>query len=158
MKILVVYYSRTGTTKKVGEAIAKELSADSEAIVDLKRRSGIIGWFAAGADAYRRKLTRIRTRNKPERYDMVIIGTPVWSKNMSPAVRTYLTNYDFVGKKVGFFCTAGGENTERTLEALKKLAPKSVVVGTLGVCAKDFKSGVYEEKIASFVKSLRKSK
>jgi len=158
MKILVVYYSRTGTTKKVGEAIAKELRADHEAIVDLKKRSGIIGWFASGSDAYRRKLTRIRTRNKPEHYDMVIIGTPVWSKNMSPAVRTYLSNHNLSSKKVGFFCTAGGENVERALEEMKKLAPKSVVAGTLSVCAKDFKSGVYEKKIASFVKSLRKSK
>ena len=46
MKTLVACYSRTGTTKAVGMAIAKELGADFDEIVDLKRRSGLsIGLF-----------------------------------------------------------------------------------------------------------------
>jgi len=154
MKILVAYYSRTGNTKKAGEAIAKELKSDSDEIADLKNRSGIIGWFGAGADAYRKKLTRIRTRKEPESYDMILVGTPIWSGNMSAAVRTYLTNHDFVGKKVSFFCTGGERAMEKTFEEMKKLVPKSVVVGSLGLLEKEVKSGEYEKKVASFVRSL----
>ena len=50
-KTLVAYYSRTGTTKKVGEAIAKALKADIDEIIDLKKRSGAIGWVVSGKDA-----------------------------------------------------------------------------------------------------------
>jgi len=156
MKSLVVYYSRTGTTKAAGEAIARELGADCEEIIDLKKRTGLrpIRWLIAGMDARRRKLTNIRAQKKPENYDMIIIGTPIWNKKMTPAVRTYLTNKNLDGKKVGFFCTGGGSSMKKALEEMKELVPKSVVTGNLGISAREVKSGSYEEKIKSFVESL----
>ena len=51
MKTLVVFYSRTGTTKKVGENIAKILKCDSEEIFDTKDRMGVVGYMQAGKDA-----------------------------------------------------------------------------------------------------------
>jgi flavodoxin len=154
MKSLVVYYSRTGTTKTVGKAIAKELKADSDEIIDLKKRLGPINWLIAGWDATRRKLTKIKVKKKPENYDMIIIGTPNWNKNMAPAVRTYLTNHKLGGKKVGFFCTSDNKNTKKLFEEMKKLMPKSV--GNLAVIKKEVESGAYQEKVKSFVKSLKK--
>jgi flavodoxin len=38
-KILVVYYSRTGITKKLARSIVDILSADGEEIVDTKNRA-----------------------------------------------------------------------------------------------------------------------
>jgi len=156
MKSLVVYYSRTGTTKAVGKAIAKELKADSDEIIDLKNRLGPINWLIAGSDATRRKLTKIKVKKKPERYDMIIVGTPIWSKNIVPAVRTYLTNHNLDGKKVCFFCTSGDDKVEKAFAEMKELAPKSIKVGDLGIRMQEVKSDSYEEKVKSFVKSLKK--
>jgi len=156
MKSLVVYYSRTGTTKTVGKAIAKKLKADSDEIIDLKKRLGPINWLIAGWDATRRRLTKIKTQKKPERYDMIIIGTPIWGKNMAPAVRTYLTNHKLDGKKVGFFCTSGGDNVKKAFAEMKGLVPKSAIVGKLGIRMREVKSDSYEEKVKSFVKNLKK--
>lgn len=44
-----------------------------------------------------------------------VIEPPVVNKNMAPAVRTYLTSHNLDGKKVGFFCTAGGSGMEKHL-------------------------------------------
>ncbi|MEI8008008.1 MAG: hypothetical protein WCI00_00755 [bacterium] len=38
-KILVVYYSRTGMTKKLALSITDMLGADSEEIIDTKKRA-----------------------------------------------------------------------------------------------------------------------
>ncbi|MDY6965570.1 MAG: hypothetical protein SVM80_06305 [Halobacteriota archaeon] len=40
MKSHLVYYSRTGTTKKVADAISDIINCDIEEIVDTKDRSG----------------------------------------------------------------------------------------------------------------------
>ena len=40
MKILVAYYSRTGTTRKVAETIAGILKCDIEEVLDKKSRFG----------------------------------------------------------------------------------------------------------------------
>jgi len=156
MKALVVYYSRTGTTRTVGEAIAKELKSDSDEIIDLKKRTGLrpIRWLIAGSDAQRGKLTKIKTKKKPESYDVILVGTPNWGGKMAPAVRTYLVNHDFGGKKVGFFCTAGGKGFKKALAEMGTLAPKSKHVGNLGVVAQEVKSGAYNGKVKSFVKKL----
>jgi len=41
MKPRVVYYSRTGTTRKVGEAIARALNCDSEEITEKREEQAL---------------------------------------------------------------------------------------------------------------------
>ena len=57
MKNLVVYYSRTGRTKKIAKEIQERLNADIEEIHDVKNREGILGWLSAGRDAGTKKTT-----------------------------------------------------------------------------------------------------
>lgn len=103
MKALVVYYSRTGTTKSAAKKIAQELGADMEEIIDKKNRRGPIGFLTAGYDATRAKKTKIaETSKNPNEYDLIVIGTPVWNSRPTPAIRTYLSNYDLSGKKPRF--------------------------------------------------------
>jgi flavodoxin len=106
MNALVVYYSRTGTTKKVGEKLASLLKCMSEEIHDTKNRKGILGWLSAGKDATSKKLAKLEKVNiDPASYDIVIIGTPTWNHTLSTPIRTYLTQYKDSFKKVAFFCT-----------------------------------------------------
>ena len=87
MKALTVFYSRTGTTREVAESISQTLSCDVEEIVDTKKRGGPLGLLFSGRDASQKKLTVVRPPQKdPSLYDIVVIGTPVWAGNMSPAL------------------------------------------------------------------------
>ena len=70
-KALVVYYSRTGTTAKVGKAIAEALGADLEEITDKTSRKGITGWLKGGKDSLTKKTTPIgEIQNDPAAYDL----------------------------------------------------------------------------------------
>jgi len=51
MKILVIYYSRTGVTKKVAEILKGKLGADLEAIEDKINRRGVFGYIRSGREA-----------------------------------------------------------------------------------------------------------
>ncbi|MGC8816544.1 MAG: flavodoxin family protein [Candidatus Hadarchaeum sp.] len=157
MKILVACYSRTGTTKEVGEAIAKELGADFDEIVDLKKRTGLppIRFLIAGKDATRKRKTNIKFERAAAGYDLIVIGTPVWAGNITPAVRTYLGAQRLDGKKVAFFCTYSIGH-EKVFDEMKALVPKSVVVGTLGIPAKEVKAGDYLKRAKEFAESLKK--
>ncbi|GAG62004.1 unnamed protein product, partial [marine sediment metagenome] len=109
MKILVAFYSRSGKTKKVAKAISDILKCDKEEIFDIKSREGILGFLSAGTDANFRRLTAIKEiKNTPSLYDLVIIGTPIWSSNISTPIRTYLFLYKEEFKKLAFFCTRLG--------------------------------------------------
>lgn len=57
-KALVVYYSRTGTTRRLAEVLAKALQADIELVIDKKNRSGTLGYLRPVAEALRKRGAR----------------------------------------------------------------------------------------------------
>ena len=59
MKSLVVFYSRTGNTQKVGESLAKLLNAETEEIIDTTNRKGAVAWFIAGMHGFKKNLTKM---------------------------------------------------------------------------------------------------
>jgi len=158
MKTVVVYYSKTGTTKKLAQKLAKELNADTEELVDRKKRSGIIGWILAGRDGMGRIPTDIDPIKKnPADYDMVLIGGPLWGfKGAAPATRTYLLQNRDKIRKVAFFMTrAGKPSSDSALVDLKNVYGKSVI-GTLDIRQKEIDSPETCEQIKSFVKLITK--
>ncbi|MHA1951311.1 MAG: flavodoxin family protein, partial [Candidatus Thorarchaeota archaeon] len=70
MKVLVTYYSRTGTTKLVGELIAKAMGAETDEIVDVKERLGPVNYMRAARDAAGMKPTKIEYTQNPDDYDV----------------------------------------------------------------------------------------
>ncbi len=117
MKILVVYYSRTGVTRKVAQELATSLKADLEEIVDQKDRSGPLRFVAACKDAVRQKAAPIEpARRDPGQYDVVVVGTPVWANTMACAVRTWLNQYGEPISNLACFCTMARSRWGSTLE------------------------------------------
>jgi len=154
MKTLVVYYSRTGNTEKVGNELAKELKADVEKIIDLKNRIGAISWLSAGHDAMKKKLTEIvEIKKDPSIYDLVVVGTPVWV-TVTPAIRTYLRNNKDKFKKLAFYSTKGGSET-KTFKDMEEEAGKEPIA-TLELTTKEVNENSYKEKLQKFVDSSKK--
>jgi len=155
MKALTVFYSRTGTTRKIAGSISKALSCDIEEIFDTKNRAGPLGFITAGRDASEKKLTVIQdTKMDPNMYDIVVIGTPVWAGTMSAAIRTYISQNKERFKRVAFFCTCGGTSAGKTIEAMKDLCGKETVA-SLTITKKDMESKEYQKKIDEFVTEIR---
>lgn len=158
MKTLVIYYSRSGNTKKVAQVIAKNLRADLEEIIDLKdRKRKIIGWVIAGRDALLEKSTKIRFKKDPSKYDMIIIGTPNWAGTLTPAIRTYIeqNKTKLKKKKLACFCTYGG-NTGKIFENFTQLIHEPLI--TLGLKDKEIqqKAKKVDQEINEFCNQLKK--
>jgi flavodoxin len=158
MKTLIAYYSRTGTTKKVAEQLAEILEAEIEEIVDLKNRAGPIGYVAGGKDAMQKKLTTIRPIDKkPSKYDLIVIGSPVWAWTVTPAIRSYVhQNKPFLkGKKLAFFTTMGGSGDKQFFDELEKLLEEKPIT-TLTLLTKEVVKNEHHEKVKRFAEHLKK--
>jgi flavodoxin len=155
MKILVTYYSRTGTTKVVGEYLVRELGAAIDEIVDLKERLGPANYMRAARDAKGMKATKIRYEKDPADYDVVIIGAPIWWSNLPPAPRTYLNSHSLKGKKVAFYITSQSEDRESVFNQLRELTPDSDIIGTFGILQKAVKNGNFSDQLTGFVETLK---
>ena len=155
MKILVVFYSRSGRTKKVAEAISEIFKCDKEEIFDIKNRKGISGFLSAGTDANLRRLTAIKEiKNNPSLYDLVIIGTPIWSSNISTPIRTYLTLHKEGFKNVAFFCTRLGSDAKKIFDDMKNLSQKTPIA-LLALTSREVARDQYMQKVKEFIKNLK---
>lgn len=159
MKTLVVYYSRTGTTRKVAEKIASILGSDIGEIVDLKNRKGFFGFLSAGYSAYARKLTEIKAPdNDPSAYDLIVVGTPIWAGNITPAVRTYVSRIAAEGvaqRKYALFYTfsSAGEQKKAVGDFCSLI--RGNPLAALSVSSKEVDSGAFERKVQGFADALR---
>jgi flavodoxin len=155
MKSLVVYYTRTGKTKFVAETIASELGADIEEIVDLKKRSGPVGWIMSGKDASRKSQTEIaQTTKQPQDYDLIIIGTPIWAWSPTPAVRTYIQKNSLAGKKVALFYTSDGD-IKQAAQKTKDLLKDATIVSDLWLVAPFANKEESQKKIVEWCSKLK---
>ncbi len=154
LKSLVVYYTRGGNTRFVAQTIAAEVGADVEEVVDLKKRSGILGYLSGGRDARNGKETEIApTVKSPVGYDLLIFGSPIWAGRPTPAITTYLKKNDVSGKKVAIFFSQGGKKPQG-FEQLKALMPKSEYIGELSITQPLRKKEESEKQILAWCKTL----
>lgn len=154
MKTLILFYSRTGTTRKVAEKMATILGADIEEVSDSINRSGIRGYLISGKEAVSKKIIKINPIiHNVSDYDLVIIGTPVWAWTMSSPIRSLITEQKENFKQVAFFCTQGGEGNQGALSDMIKLSNKEPIA-TLSLLTKKVLHDQIEEDINNFTKSF----
>ncbi|KVD88300.1 flavodoxin [Burkholderia ubonensis] len=125
-KILVVFYSRTGTTRRVGSALAAMLHADIEEIVEKRSRVGPFGYLRSIIEAVNQKPADIvPPKRDPSAYDLVVIGSPVWAGCVSSPVRAYLNTYWHQLPRVAFFCSFAQRGADSALAQMRTLAHRS---------------------------------
>ncbi|MDR3472519.1 MAG: flavodoxin [Devosia sp.] len=154
-RVLVVYFSLTGHTKQIAEAIAGALHADLDPIADAANRTfspSHMIWFAM--EAILQQMPQIHEpRHDPSEYDVVVIGTPVWAGRVAPPVHTYIDRYKAQFKHLALFCTEGGANGEHALKQMAELAgfePKAQLIVTEGELA----AATFAPKVEAFVKTV----
>ena len=154
-EILIVYYSRTGTTRMVAEKLAKLLEADIEEIRERKDRSGAIGALGAIKDILFKHSVDVLSEHSVESRRVIIIGMPVWADSPPPAVCAFVKQYDFTGKKVFAFCTHRGSGGEKTFAKLSKMLPEKIIQ-TLALKSPR-KDPELEEKLKQWAGQIRSS-
>jgi flavodoxin len=158
VKALVVYYSRTGTTKKVAEIIKGKLKCDIEEIITEANLSGLFGYIKCGYQAFAKKTPRIRKMAiNLNDYDTIIIGTPVWAGNMSSPIRTFLIQEKDHCNKVAFFCTHSSPGCSNAFDDMSKLCgqePLAILDLQTTAVVKDDYAGAIEEFVYEIIEKM----
>ena len=123
-KSLVVYFSRTGTTKAVAEEIQSLTGSD---LVELKT---VVPYPSSYdeclAQAQEERANNARpalstTISNMSEYDTVYVGYPIWCYTAPMAIFTFLESYDFTGKTVIPFCTSGSSSITQSVTEIRSV-------------------------------------
>jgi flavodoxin len=155
MKTLIVYYSRSGTTKRVAEELAERLGCDIDGITEPHGRGGLLGYLRSGYEAKGGKRPSINPPGRdPSQYDLVVVGTPVWGGNVSSPVRSYLSQHGEGIRSVAFFCTMGGSDPGRTFPEMEACSGRKPVE-TLALQGGRIESEDAKAKVKAFADALK---
>ena len=137
-KVLITYFSASGTTKSLSQDLAAATGADLFEIegaqpytaedVNLGNREARA--FKEMAD----KSFRPEVKEKPKNlktYDVVFIGFPIWGDAAPNIIYSFIEQNDLKGKTVIIFSTSGSSNLTNSFKKLKEQYPDlNLVEGT----------------------------
>lgn len=159
-KVLVVYYSATGSTEAVANTIAETLNADVFQLEPVEPYSDDdLNWSNDNSRVTKEhddpnsrdvELTSTTVDNW-ESYDTVFIGYPIWWGIAAWPVDGFIKGNDFTGKTVIPFCTSTSSNIGESGELLEKMAGTGEWLE-----GERFSSSTSTKDIQKWVESLRK--
>ncbi len=155
-KILVAYFSCTGTTEKVAEKIADKTNGTLYKIMpqtpytseDLNYGNPNSRTSIEQNDENFRTEIAGKIENF-EDFDVIFIGYPIWWGKAPKIIYTFLEEYDFGGKTVIPFCTSGSSGIDSSIPILKTITPNATFLD-----GKRFSSQVSDEDIAKWINDL----
>ncbi len=122
-KVLIAYYSYSGNTQAVAQAIHDAVGGD---LFEIKT----VGTYP---EAYRpmteQAKKEIQAGYRPElttkiddisQYDIVFLGSPNWWGTITPQVSSFLKEYNLSGKTIIPFITHGGGGIQNTISDMSK--------------------------------------
>ncbi|MGQ9546841.1 MAG: flavodoxin family protein [Dehalococcoidia bacterium] len=136
MKSLVVYYSLTGKTKLVAQAIAEALNAALVEIRETTVRHIPLVYLTGSFAALMNRGSKINPIDIDLRqYEKIFIGSPTWGSRPAPAINSFIYQTDFGGREVIPFLTMGGNNAKGALAnmAAKIRRNQGKVVGSFAI-------------------------
>lgn len=122
-KILVVYFSKTGTTERYAQEIGNLLNAD---IIEIMP---VVPYPESYSETIRIAEQEKNNGARPEiqtidvdmsQYDIVLIGYPIWYRAPPMVVLTFLEAFDFTGKTIINFATSGSSPISETSQFIEK--------------------------------------
>lgn len=129
-KVLVAYFSATGTTEAVAKQIAAITTGDLFKIQsEVPYTDADLNW----RDKNSRSSVEMNDRSsRPaisgnvsniSQYDVVFIGFPIWWYTAPTIVNTFIESYNLKGKILIPFATSGSSDIEKSVSDLKKSYP-----------------------------------
>lgn len=129
VKILVAYFSCTGTTKTTAQYAAGILGADLYEITpEQPYTEEDLDYYSNGRADQEQNNPDARpvisgSVEHMEQYDAVLIGYPIWHGQAPRIISTFLESYDFAGKTLVPFCTSHSSGIGSSDSELHSLCP-----------------------------------
>lgn len=156
MKVLILYYSYLGNTKRIAEVIQKEIGGDIARIdtvvpYDSDYNKVVDQGQREVAEGYCPELKPLNLNLKD--YDTIILGSPVWWYTFAPAMRSFLKQEDLTGKTIYPFATNGGW-LGHTMEDFEKFCKGATIKPGLSVKFDESTLRTPENKIKLWIKDI----
>lgn len=158
-KPLIVYFSATGSTKKVAEYIAEETGGQLyEVVPEEEYTSDDLNWNDKNSRVSREhddetlRTVKLKETSVPdwESYDTVYVGYPIWWGIAAWPLSAFVAANDFSDKTVIPFCTSASSGLGDSAKLLEEAAK-----GGTWLSGKRFSSSAEKDEVASWLGEIK---
>ncbi len=135
-KILIVYFSHSGTTEVVANMIQQQTQGNIFKIETVEPYPENENQLAQQVEQERNNnyLPALSTKIENfDSYNTIFIGYPIWQGFFPQAIAAFLEEYDFSGKTLVPFCTCGSTGLGNTVARIEELTSDATVLSGLAV-------------------------
>ena len=129
---IIIYFSKSGRTKKIAEQISHEINAPLHEITTEKiyPKNYLMTILAARKEFKHNEKPALTSEPIAnfDSYNKILLGFPIWWFTCPQAIISFLEKYNFSGKKIYPFCTSGGSNCEKATAKIRELCKESQVI------------------------------
>jgi flavorubredoxin len=155
MTLCIVYYSATGNTRTVAEAIATELGGTLIPVRDLAEYTRATLYLLGAPRALRGERAEIEpARIDASAFDLIVVAGPVWAFRPTPAVNAAITALEGCEEKKGFIVATSGGMPGKTL-ALMTVAMERRGIRVAGGCSLTEKDVHEAARIGELIGKIR---
>jgi hypothetical protein len=155
VRTLIVFYSRTGNTRKAAEALAAQIGGELAEIRCARYGPGFLSYLMAGFDSLTGRVPAIAaTPQNASTYDLVVIGGPIWTDHPALPIRAFLAGNPKLPDKVALLVTRDRVPPEPAFAEMQAMLRKPVVA-KLALTAGNIHHGKIAEQVRGFADQLR---
>ena len=151
-KSVVVYFSQTGTTKKLAGVLKQAVNADE---IELR----LVTPYPSTYDS---TIAAVGAQRESKQWPALDLGYPIMFGSFAPPIYTFLDSNDLSGKVVVPFCTFGSGGRKVSAAELKTLEPGANVTLAMGVSNKrmsrDDGDSIAKVEVETFLANLAAGK
>ena len=152
---IVVVFSLTGHTRRVGAEIAQRLGCPMVEITEPRPRRGALAYLRSGFESLFGRLPLIQPIDQNLRdFSLLVIGTPVWVGHISSPVRSFLSTHRSDITDLAAFCTMGGRDPAKTFTDVAAVAGR-LPVATLATSEHELGSPQHAAGLDGFIATIR---
>jgi len=154
-KVLVAYFSRSGTAEQLALQLAARLGADVDVVTPSPGYAGVGGYLRGIWHSLRRRAPAISCGRNPAGYALVVIASPVWAGRLSAPMRTYLMRFaGRIGALAAMWVSGSGLPYKAVGEEIRQIAGRAPLA-TASFAERDVRAGKADAELDRLAQTLR---
>jgi hypothetical protein len=148
--VLVVFYSYTGTSRRVAELLCSQQNWPMAEIAEIRPRSGVFGTLQCLLDSALRREPKIRYDGPvPKDFDAVVLVSPIWAQHLAGPMRSFLARRRDRLPDVAVISVMGGKGAPAAVTEITHLIGRAPILST-SLSMHEVDDGSYADRLQAF--------
>ena len=157
-KILVVFYSCTGTSRRVAELLCSQQGWPMAEIVDARPRRGVLGSLRCVVESIFKLRPDIGYEGPmPRDFDAVVLVSPIWALQLAGPMRSFVARRRDHIPDVAVMSVMGGQGAPNAAAEIARLIGHAPLLSS-SVTQREVDDGSYAARLGAFGTAVRAAK